>query len=68
MKLEEKIEIKMPVVVLHECDSSIFESSCKTLVDSGYKLSSTYCGFVNDSEYDYCESLHAIFVIGKPNA
>lgn len=50
------------VVVIHETDAKDFEKECNYYLNKGYKLSSSYCGFVQSESYDFCGSYHAIFV------
>lgn len=63
MTLEDKIKRKIPVIIVCHYHEDDFEASCKKLFESGYRVSSTSCGFINDAEYDYCISLQAIFVL-----
>ena len=63
MKLQEKIDIGMPVISVIDNDGDIFEETCKTLVGSGYVVSSTGCGFLDSAEYDYPECLQAVFIL-----
>ena len=53
---------KKPVIAVDESDANKFESQCAILVNAGYTLNSSSCGFVNSAEYDFCSSYHAVFV------
>lgn len=53
---------KKPVIVVDESDANKFESQCAILINAGYTLNSSSCGFVNSAEYDFCSSYHAVFV------
>ncbi|MCK4843062.1 MAG: hypothetical protein KAT04_14470 [Methylococcales bacterium] len=53
---------RKPVVALNITDEKEFEKECKKLIDNGYTISSTYCGFINSESYGFCASYQAIFV------
>ena len=65
MDLQEKIDSGLPVILLNECDEPTFEAECKLLIDSGYIISSTNCGFIDSEEYNYSPVLQAICIINK---
>jgi len=51
-----------PVWVLNSNDPARFAEECCKLIEDGYTLSSSSCGFVNSEAYDFCDSYQAIFV------
>lgn len=53
------------IKVVNRSDEDEFTQEVNELLQEGYKISSTDCGFVNDSQYDYCSSFMAILVIEK---
>ena len=55
--------IKKPIVAVSETDPRIFEQKSERIVNDGYKVLSTSCGFVNSADYDYCEVYQAIFIL-----
>lgn len=42
-------------------DKDKFEIYCNNLISQGFTISSSNCGFVNDSKYDFCNVYQAIF-------
>lgn len=55
-----EINVKL-VKVIETNDKDKFEMHSDNLISQGFILSSSHCGFVNDSKYDYCSSYQAIF-------
>lgn len=55
------------IKVVDSSDEELFTSRCNKLLDAGYILSSSSCGFVNSKEYDFCSAYHAIFVKNNSN-
>lgn len=53
-----------PIKTVETNDCDEFERECAKLMAQGYELSSSFCGFVNSAEYDFCSSWQAIFVYG----
>lgn len=53
---------KFTVEVLDETSNVIFKNKCEDLLNDGYKMKSSSCGFVQSDEYDFCTSFQAIFV------
>ncbi len=49
------------VKVIETNDIDKFQMYCDNLISQGFTLSSSSCGFVNDSKYDYCSCYQAIF-------
>lgn len=47
-------------MVIEESDKERFEFKLHDALMEGYKLSSSSCGFVNDTKYDYCGLWQAI--------
>lgn len=50
------------VRVVDEWDRQEFEQKCQELLDQGYVISSTYCGFIPLEAPNFCNSYQAIFV------
>ena len=50
------------IKVIEESDMNKFESKVNDLLQNGYKISSTSCGFVNSEKYDFCSSYRNNFV------
>ena len=48
--------------VVETDDKTEFEKECNELVEDGYKLNSSSCGFVNSEAYDFCTIYQAIFI------
>jgi hypothetical protein len=48
--------------VVNETDPKVFEKKCNELLDEGFKLSSSACGFVDSAEYNFCGVYDAIFI------
>lgn len=44
-------------------DPNKFEEMCKELINKGYRIHSSSCGFANDEKYDFCGCWQAIFVL-----
>lgn len=42
------------IEVVHCTDGSDFVVGVQKLLDEGWRISSTSCGFVDSAEYDYC--------------
>lgn len=59
--------IRLPVVTLDYSVAAEFEKECQRLVNDGYRLHSSSCGFVQSPEYDFCGSWMAVFVDGRPD-
>lgn len=63
---------KMPqqeIKVVGSNDGDDFQKKVNKLLDEDYVVSSTYCGFVQSAEYDFCGSYDAILVrYKKPDA
>lgn len=43
-----------------DCDK--FQDEVNNYLLDGWKISSTYCGFVQSEQYDFCSSYHAILI------
>ena len=54
--MEEKLK------VVNEQGEQTFMNICNKLLNEGWKISSTYCGFVQSEKYDFCNSYQAILV------
>lgn len=52
-----------PVVAVDESNERTFEATIKALIDKGYRLHSSSCGFVQSERYDFCNSYQAIMVM-----
>lgn len=52
--------VKIKVVNL--TDESDFEKEVNRLLDWGYQISSTSCGFVNSEEYEFCTNFQTILI------
>ena len=50
------------IVAVSENDAQKFEKKCDELIEQGYKVQSTSCGFVNHTEYNFCDVWQAIFI------
>ena len=50
------------IKVLESSDPKQFEIDVNDCLKEGYRISSTSCGFVDDSKYDYCGSYQAVLV------
>ena len=50
------------IKVIEYSDRDKFEFEVNSLLSDGYVLSSSSCGFVDDSKYDYCSSYQAVLV------
>lgn len=50
------------IQIVEKQDKDDFEKACNELLKRGYKLSSSSCGFVNSSEYNFCNVYQAIFI------
>jgi hypothetical protein len=59
---------RLPIVVINETGKDTFQKLCAKLVEDGYKLSSSSCGFVNSKEYDFQDAFFAIFVLPEAQA
>lgn len=59
---------RLPIVVISETRKDTFQKLCAKMVEEGYKLSSSSCGFVNSKEYNFQDVFHAIFVLPEAQA
>lgn len=50
------------IKVVESSNKDKFESLTQDLMNQGYKISSTSCGFVNSEKYDFCDSYQAILI------
>jgi hypothetical protein len=50
------------VVTVEESQAGVFEDVCSDLIDKGYKMVSSSCGFLNSEEYLFCSFYMAIMV------
>lgn len=50
------------IKVISTSDEDAFERRVNELLENGYKLSSSSCGFVDSEKYDYCSSYQAILI------
>jgi hypothetical protein len=50
------------IKIVDEFMSSVFEDECNKLLNEGYKLLSSSCGFIDNERYDYCSVYKAIFI------
>ncbi len=39
-----------------------FVMQCKRLLDDGYRISSTSCGFIQSEKYNFCDCYQAILI------
>ena len=51
-----------PIIVIEESCPTGFENKCRELIEKGYDLSSSNCGFVQSEAYDFCSVYQAIFI------
>ena len=54
---------KEPVFLIDTSSLKEFKDRSAEAVAKGYKLHSSYCGFVQSENYDFCSSWQAIFVL-----
>ena len=59
---------RKPVVVVESVGKEEFECECAQLIESGYRLDSSGCGFDDPTKHDYCAFYQAIFVDMQPPA
>lgn len=55
-----------PIVTVEKSSADEYEKACKMLIEMGYLLSSSSCGFVNSESYDFAlvtTLYQAIFVL-----
>lgn len=50
------------VKVVNLTDENDFEKEINRLLDLGYQISSTSCGFINSEKYDFCTSFQAVLI------
>lgn len=50
------------IKVVETSDKNDFERQSLKLMEQGYRVSSTYCGFLNSERYDFCSYYQAIFI------
>ena len=50
------------IKTIHCNDETKFDEQVNALLQDGWKISSTYCGFVQSESYDFCGSYHAILI------
>lgn len=53
------------IIVIEANSKTEFVGKVNFNLERGYKISSTSCGFVDSSEYDYCSVYQAILVKEK---
>jgi len=59
------MEKYVPVVAVDECNILNFQNRCADLVNGGYKLVASSCGFINSEDYGYASQYQAIFIDEK---
>ena len=59
-RMEGRVNDKIKVIEMS--DLVKFEFEVNSLLEDGYKISSTNCGFVNSERYDFCGSYQAILL------
>ena len=52
----------MEIKTVGTCDGKEFERQINLLLQDGYKILSTNCGFLNTEKYDFCGSWQAILL------
>ena len=50
------------IKVVASSDAIDFENKVNKIIEAGFKLSSSSCGFVNSERYDFCDAYHAILI------
>jgi hypothetical protein len=50
------------IKVVEESDKDKFESRVNEMLNNGYRILSTNCGFANSEQYDFCSSYQAILI------
>ena len=50
------------IKVVNITDEDDFTKQVNDLLNDGYKISSTDCGFIQSEQYDFCSSFMAILV------
>ena len=55
-----KANNKRKIKVVNLVDENDFEKEINQLLELGYQISSTSCGFIDSKEYDFCTSFQAI--------
>lgn len=48
------------IKIVEDSDKDKFEKEVNSLLSEGYRLSSSYCGFIQSENYDFCSSYHAV--------
>lgn len=56
------------VETIDESSELDFRRKINVLLNQGYLLSSSSCGFVNDAKYDFCGSWQAVLVLPESAA
>ena len=51
------------LVIVNEQDEKVFEDKSNKLLEKGYDLISSSCGFVDSPSYDFCNVYQAMFII-----
>jgi hypothetical protein len=54
---------RLPIVIVNETGKENFQNLCSKMVEDGYILSSSSCGFVNSKDYNFQDIFQAIFVL-----
>ena len=54
---------KPTIVTVKDQSEGDFLSMCNALVKDGYTMQSSFCGFVNSPDYNFCDVWMAIFVL-----
>lgn len=53
---------KQTIKVVHSSDEVKFTEQVNNLLNEGWTINSTSCGFVNSAQYDFCSVYQAILI------